>query len=484
VLSMKDPATHIRPGADTPDLLRHTAELAIAHIDSLPMRPVGAPGLHDPDSLRRALGGPLPQLGTPARKVVDELVEALEPGLSAMAGPRYFGFVVGGALPAALAADWMTSAWDQMSGLYVGSPAAAIVEEIAAAWVLELLGLPAGSSVGFTTGATMANFTALAAARHALLRRVGWDVEAEGLQGAPRMRVIVGADVHASLLLALRYAGFGAGRAERAATDAAGRILASSLAPLLHGSTGPTIVCAQLGEVNTGACDPLREIAAIVRGHPNAWLHVDGAFGLWAAASPALRGLVEGHDLADSWSTDAHKWLNVPYDNGLVIVRDAAAHRAAMGVAAAYLPPAPGDLRDPFDWVPEMSRRARAFTVYAAIRQLGADGVAAIVERCHALAVRLAEHLAAEPGIRILNEVVLNQVLIEVGDASLTAALVASLAADGTMWAGATTFHSRAALRVSVSNWSSRDADIDAAGQAIIGCLRSVRDRERRPGGV
>jgi glutamate/tyrosine decarboxylase-like PLP-dependent enzyme len=329
----------------------------------------------------------------------------------------------------------------------------------------------------------MANFSALAAARHAVLRRLGWDVEADGLQGAPPVRVIAGADVHASLLLALRYAGFGAGRVERARSDGEGRMDSSALASLLEGRDEPTIVCAQLGEVNTGACDPIREIARHVRSHPNAWLHVDGAFGLWAAASPRLRGLVLGHDDADSWATDAHKWLNVPYDAGVVVVRHPAAHRAAMGASAAYLPPAPGALRDPYDWVPEMSRRARGFTLYAAIRELGADGIASMVERCCDLARRLADSLGSVDGVRVLNEVVLDQVLVEVGDAAMTRDVVERLDADGTMWAGATIFHGLSALRISVVNWSTRVSDIDAAADAIARCVTAARNDRRRADG-
>jgi glutamate/tyrosine decarboxylase-like PLP-dependent enzyme len=474
------------PDAATPDLLRRTAEHAIDYRTSLPTRRVGTgPGV-GPADLRRRLALPLPRAGTPAERVIDELVAAVEPGLVAMGGPRYFGFVVGGAVPSSLAADWLTSTWDQMSGLHVASPAAAVIEEVVAGWLLELLGLPSTASVGFTTGATMANCTALAAARHLVLRRSGWDVEADGLQGAPRIRVIVGADVHASLLVALRYVGLGAGRAERIATDVEGRMDADALAATLAHRDEPTIVCAQLGEVNTGACDPIGEIATHVRAHPNAWLHVDGAFGLWAAASPELRALVHGHDAADSWSTDAHKWLNVPYDSGIVVVREPAAHRAAMSTSAAYLPPAPGALRDPFDWVPEMSRRARGFALYAAIRELGVQGIATMVGRCCLLASRLARRLEATDEVRILNAVVLNQVLVGVGDAELTRDVLARLATDGTMWAGGTTFHGQPAVRVSVSNWSTREGDVDAAADAILRCTAAARaagDRsERAPG--
>jgi glutamate/tyrosine decarboxylase-like PLP-dependent enzyme len=472
------------PDGATPDLLRRTAERAIEYRASLPKRRVGAAPELAPADLRRRLAGPLPRTSTPAAQVIDELIDAVAPGLVAMSGPRYFGFVVGGAVPASLAADWLVSTWDQMSGLYVGAPAAAVVEEVVSAWVLELLGLPADASVGFTTGATMANFTASAAARHQVLRRAGWDVEADGLQGAPPVRVIVGADAHASLLLALRYAGFGARRAERMPADEMGRMDAGALAAALQGRDDPTIVCAQLGEVNTGACDAIGEIADHVRAHPNAWLHVDGAFGLWAAASPRMRPLLSGHDAADSWATDAHKWLNVPYDAGLVVVRDPRAHTAAMGTTAAYLPPAPGANRDPFDWVPEMSRRARGFTIHAAIRELGAEGIAALVERCCDLARLLGDRLVAAADVRLVADVILNQVLVDVGDAEMTRDVVARIVADGTIWAGATTFHERPAIRISVSNWTTREHDVDAAVDAIARCVRDARaGRARRSRG-
>ena len=453
------------------DLLQHVARLSADFRAGLADRRVGPSPELTADALRAGLGGPLPRSGQDARRVVDALAAAADPGLLAMAGPRYFGFVIGGSLPAALAADWLVSAWDQNAGLYIHSPAAAVIEEITAGWLLELLGLPATASVGFTTGATMANFTALAAARHALLRRVGWDVEEDGLQGAPPIRVIVGADVHASLLLALRFVGLGRGRALRVAVDDEGRMDPAGLADALAEDDGPTLVAAQLGEVNTGALDPIGQIVAAVRRHRHAWLHVDGAFGLWAAASPRRRHLVGGHDGADSWATDAHKWLNVPYDAGVVIVRDPAAHRAAMGIGAAYLPPAPGQERDAFEWVPELSRRGRGFVVYAALLELGAEGVAALVDRCCDHARRMAERLAADPRVRIANEVVLNQVLVEVGDAATTAAVIERVQAEGTAWLGGTTFHGRPAMRISISGWSTTADDIDRSADAILRAL-------------
>ena len=324
VKANQSPSTTISgdPDAGTADLLQHAADLAIEYRSSLATRRVGAaPGL-TADDLRSSLGGPLPREGTDAATVIDELAAGVDPGLIAISGPRYFGLVMGGSVPAALATDWLTSAWDQNVGLYLATPAAAIVEEVVADWLVELFGLPAGTTVGFVSGGTMANFTAMAAARHAVLRAAGWDVEEQGLQGAPPVRVVVGNDVHVSLLNALRYAGLGRGRVERIASDDEGRMDAGALTDALRGRDEPTIVTAQAGDVNTGAFDPIDRIVTSVREHPNAWLHIDGAFGLWGAASPRLRHLVSGIADADSWGTDAHKWLNVPYDAGIVLVRD------------------------------------------------------------------------------------------------------------------------------------------------------------------
>ena len=472
------------PDSGTSDLLRHAADIAIDYRESLPERRVGAaPGL-TADHLRRRLGGPLPAGPTDPRVVIDDLVEGVDPGLIAISGPRYYGFVMGGSVPASLAADWLTSAWDQNVGLYLATPAASVVEEVVADWLLELLGLPAGTTVGFVSGATMANFTAIAAARHAVLRAAGWDVEENGLQGAPEVRVIVGGDVHVSLLNALRYAGLGRGRVTRIPSDDEGRMDDRALADALRGHDEPTIVAAQAGDVNTGAFDPIERIVPIAREHPNAWLHVDGAFGLWAAASPRLRHLVRGIDGADSWGTDAHKWLNVPYDAGIVFIRDGAAHRASMGLAAAYLPPAPDQERDPFEYVPEMSRRARGFPIYAAIRSLGASGIAEMVERDTDIASRIARRLANHPGVRIVNEVVLNQVLVAVGDAETTRAVVDRIQTDGVLWLGGTTFHGTPALRISVSGWNTREDDADRSADAILAAVDAVRaDRGTSTGG-
>jgi glutamate/tyrosine decarboxylase-like PLP-dependent enzyme len=322
----------------------------------------------------------------------------------------------------------------------------------------------------------MASTTCLAAARHAVLRAAGWDVEEDGLIGAPKVRILVGQDVHLSVLMALRYLGLGRGRAERVPTDDQGRMDPAALASMIDGHTGPLIVCAQAGEVNTGAFDPLARITEIVRRIPDAWLHVDGAFGLWAAASPRLRPLIAGHEGADSWATDGHKWLNVPYDSGFAFVRDAAAHRAAMAGGAAYLPPAPGETRDPWNYVPELSRRARGFTAYAAIRELGATGIAALVERDHDLARRMAARLAKHPAVRIVNEVVLNQVLVGFdGDEAFTREVIARVQREGTTWLGATTFHGEVLMRLSISGWYTSEEDIDRSADAILRCLDAAR---------
>jgi glutamate/tyrosine decarboxylase-like PLP-dependent enzyme len=466
---------------DRDELLGRTADLAAGFLDRLPDRPVWPPV--DIAELRAALGGPMPDQGSGPLAVIDDLAEAAEPGLVGSTGPRYFGFVVGGGVPAALAADWLTSTWDQNAGLYALSPAASVVEEVAAAWLVELFGLPAGSSVGFVTGATMANFTAIAAARNRVLQKAGWNVEEDGLTGAPPIAIVTGDEAHVTIFVSLQMLGLGRGRVHRVAADDQGRMRPDVLRDVLSRVDGPTIVCAQAGNVNTGAFDPLPEIAAAVRERPNAWLHVDGAFGLWAAAAPSLRGHVEGLDLADSWTTDAHKWLNVPYDSGIVIVRDVAAHHAAMTLGAAYYVETAGGERDPYNWVPESSRRARGFSVYAALRSLGRAGLADLLERCCAIARRMADGLRGADGVTILNDVVLNQVLVRFeppgsagGDAAatdaFTRAVIAAVQADGTCWLGGTTWHGMAAMRISVSNWSTTEADADLSVEAI---LRSAR---------
>jgi glutamate/tyrosine decarboxylase-like PLP-dependent enzyme len=428
--------------------------------------------------LRAALGGELPANPVDDVTVIDALARAADPGIVSTTGPRYFGFVTGGALPATVAAEWLTAIWDQPASLYVMSPAAAVVEEVAGAWLLDLLGLPRRASVGFVTGCHMANFTALAAARHEMLRRVGWDVETDGLPGAPRLRVIVGDEVHVSVVGALRLLGFGSSPIVRVAADEHGRMRPEALDAALAADRVPTIVCAQAGNVNTGAFDPLDEIATLTRRHA-AWLHVDGAFGLWAAASPSLRHLVRGIERADSWATDAHKWLNVPYDSGLVFVANPAAHRAAMSLSAAYLVRSPEEPREPMDWTPESSRRARGFAVYAALRSLGRSGVADLVDRCCRLARRFADRLREESSIRILNDVVLNQVLVRVvprdGDADAATREALRLVQDERLcWLGGSRWHGMDAMRVSVSNWSTTDADVDRSADAIVRAVRTL----------
>jgi glutamate/tyrosine decarboxylase-like PLP-dependent enzyme len=449
--------------------LRRATELAEEHLGGIGGRRVGAAISYE-DAVA-ALDEPLPEQGADPVEVIERLVAVAGPATVASPGPRYFGFVTGGALPAALAADWLTSAWDQNGFSRTSSPAAAAIEAVAERWVLEALGLPTGAAVGFTTGATMANFTGLAAARHAVLARAGWDVEADGLTGAPAIQILVGDQVHASLLVALRYAGLGAGRAVRIAADDQGAMRADALAGAL--GDGPTIVCAQAGEVNTGALDPLADIADAAHEH-GAWLHVDGAFGLWAAASPRFRHLARGAERADSWAVDAHKWLNVPYDGALAIVADRDAVRAAMGVSASYLPDEGG--REPFDHVPEMSRRARATPVYAALRSLGRQGLAELVERCCDHAQRLGKAMEALDGAQVLNDVVLNQVLVRFDDDDATTrAVIDEVQRGGEAWLGGTVWHGRAAARVSVSNWSTTEADIDRLAGALAQGLAAAR---------
>jgi glutamate/tyrosine decarboxylase-like PLP-dependent enzyme len=432
--------------------------------------------------LRAALGGPLPDDPIDPASVLDSLASAAEPGLVTTTGPRYFGFVTGGALPATVATEWLAAVWDQPAALFVMSPAAAVVEEITSAWLIDLLGLPAASSVGFVTGCHMANFTALAAARHELLRRAGWDVEADGLQAAPRIHVIVGEEVHVSVVGALRLLGFGSRQLVRVAVDDQGRMNPAALSGVLKAIEGPAIVCAQAGNVNSGAFDPLDAIADLVERH-SAWLHVDGAFGLWAAASASLRRHVRGLERADSCATDAHKWLNVPYDSGLVFVAHQAAHRAAMSLSAAYLVRSAEEPREPMDWVPESSRRARGFAVYAALRSLGRSGVADLIDRCCRLARRFADRLREEPSLRILNDVVLNQVLVRVvpttGDADAATRAALRLVQDEQVcWLGGTRWHHMDAMRISVSNWSTTEEDVDRSADSIIRAAREVGSAE------
>src|SRR5262249_28999563 len=401
------------------------------------------------------------------------LARTAETGLVAQTGPRYFGFVIGGSLPVTTAADWLTSAWDEKAGLYASSPAASVVEEVAAAWLLELLGLPRSASVGFVTGCGMANFTGLAAARHHVLLEAGWDVELDGLHGSPRINVLVGGEAHVTIHTAFRMIGLGTRAIKHVRADGQGRMVASELRKTLQSCAGPTIVCAQAGNVNTGAFDPLREIAEATR-EAGAWLHVDGAFGLWAAVSDDLKHLVEGVERADSWATDGHKWLNVPYDSGLIVCAHPEAHRAAMTVTASYLIP-PAKERAPFGGTPDFPRRGRGFTVYAALKHLGRSGVRGLVERCCARARQMAELLRGHPGVEILNDVVLNQVLVRFnGSDDFTRGVIERVQRDGTCWLAGTTWHNIAAMRISVSNWSTTERDIEMSAQAILRATRSA----------
>jgi glutamate/tyrosine decarboxylase-like PLP-dependent enzyme len=452
------------------ELLARTAEHASRFLAGLSERRVTPEATVE--EMRAALGGPLPDGPRDPQDVVDELVAAAEPGVVAIPGGRYFGFVIGGAVPAALAADWLTSTWDQNAGLAVISPAAAVVEEIAGAWLKELLAVPRHASFAFVTGCQLAHVTSLAAARHHVLAQAGHDVERDGLTGAPPIRVVTGEERHVTVDRALRLLGLGTGSVVPVACDAQGRVRSDELADALAAGSGPTIVCAQVGNVNTGAIDPLPEIVEAARA-AGAWLHLDAAFGLWAAASPALRPLVAGAEHADSWAADAHKWLNVPYDSGLAFVAHPEAHRAAMAVTASYLiHTEDGAARDQVNWTPEFSRRARGFAVYAALRSLGRTGVAELVERCCAHARRFAERLAAEPGVEVLNDVVLNQVLVRFGaDDTRTAAVIERIQLDGVLWASGTTWHGLGALRISVSNWSTTDEDVERSVDAILAAL-------------
>jgi len=428
------------------------------------------------EQVRELLDGSLPESGSDDATVIDEFVAAARQALVASPGPRYFGIVIGGSMPAALAADWLVSGWDNNGGLYACSPVASVAEETAGRWLVELFGLPAATTVGFPTGGMMANFSGLAAARHRVLARAGWDVEARGLQGAPRVRVIVGEERHATIDIALRYLGLGAASVEVVPADAQGRMRTYLLAGVLDGvEPAPTIICAQAGNVNTGAFDDFDAICDAAAAH-DAWVHVDGAFGLWAAVAPALERLVRGVERADSWATDGHKWLNVPYDCGVVLVSDPGAHRGALSAEASYLMQGgAGAPLDPFELVPEFSRRARGVTVYAAIRSLGREGIADLVERCCAHARRFAEHLAAMPGVAVLNEVVLNQVLVRFGDDDdLTRRVIDAVQRDGTCWMSGTVWHGKSAMRISVANWSTTSADVDRSVDAIERCYRGV----------
>lgn len=448
------------------ELLENSAQRAISYLENLSERRV-APSPEAVASLS-LLDEALGEEFTPPERVLELLDQVCSPATTAMPGPRFFGFVIGGSLPISLAANWLAGAWDQNTGFYTSSPATSHLEQVALRWLLDLFKLPSESGGAFVTGATMANFSALAAARHALLMRAGWNVEAEGLFGAPAINVVVGAEAHPTLFKSLGLLGLGRNRVLKVPVDSHGRMNADAMPTL----SGPTIVCAQAGNVNTGAFDPLPEICE--RAHASsAWVHVDGAFGLWAATAPSTQHLAAGLAGADSWATDFHKWLNVPYDSGVAIVREADSLRSAMAVTAEYLP-TEGPFRNPSDFTPELSRRARGVEVWAVLRALGRSGVRELIERNCGHARRFAEGLKAA-GYRVLNEVVLNQVLVAFGDAEITNRVISELQADGTCWCGGTVWQGQTAMRISVSSWATSEADVERSLETMIRIARKHR---------
>ncbi len=445
------------------ELLNDASERALRYLEGLSVRPV-RPDPRVVASLDE-LDVPLPANSTDAAAVIETL-DRYSGAVMAMSGPRYFGHVIGGTLPASLAANWMATAWDQNSALAAVTPLTVKLEHVATRWLIDLLGLPAGTVAGFVTGATVANFSCLVAARHAVLQHVGWDVEADGLFGAPQVTVIVGEEAHPSLIKALGLAGFGRNRVVRVPTDGQGRMRADAFPEV----SGPTIVCLQAGNVNTGAFDPAEAIIPRAKA-AGAWVHVDGAFGLWAAAAPDLRHLMAGYADADSWATDAHKYLNTPYDSGLTFVRDPQPFRAAMAVSAAYLQT--GASGDAADFTPELSRRARGVDVWAALYSLGRGGMADLVERTHRHATMFADGLT-KAGYSVLNDVVLNQVLVSFGDEETTKRVIAVIQDEGVCWAGPTVWRQPPAMRISCSNWSTTDADVQQSLAAMIRAAREV----------
>ncbi|MCK9793401.1 pyridoxal-dependent decarboxylase [Isoptericola sp. 4D.3] len=456
-------------GKDFDGALDRAAHHARVWLEDVGERPV--PPRADADAVGRTLAGPLPDRGLAPDGVVDELASRVEPGLMAIGSGRFFGWVMGGTLPAALGADWLVSAWDQNAGMRFSTPGVVAVEEAAGRWVLDALGLPAGADVGFVTGATTASFTGLGAARGAVLARAGWDVHERGLVGGPPVRVLVGAERHDSVDLALRYLGLGTPTVVGA--DDQGRIRADALATALAaGAPGtPTIVVLQAGNVHSGSFDPFAETVALAHDH-GAWVHVDGAFGLWAAAAPELAHLVRGMADADSWATDAHKTLNVPYDCGIAIVADPVPVRAAFGVHTAYLVDAPGP-GNPYDKAPELSRRARGVPTWAALRSLGRDGLGGLVAGLAGHARAIAEGMSRIDGVRVVNDVVYTQVCLALADDARTRAAGQRLVADGDTWISGSRWQGRDVLRVSVSNWSTDDDDVARTVEAV---RRAVRD--------
>ncbi|MDZ4737893.1 MAG: pyridoxal-dependent decarboxylase [Rhodospirillaceae bacterium] len=432
-------------------------------------------------TLRAGASVATPEQGTAADETIAALIALAEPGLNAMTGPRFFGWVIGGSHPVGVAADWLASAWGQNAGNHLASPSAAVAEEVAARWLLDILAVPASASVGFATGATMANFICLAAARSLVLERANWDVDARGLFGAPEIDVLIGDDAHVTVFVGLRLLGLGQERVRRVATDSQGRIVADAFRAALDETKGPVIAIAQAGQLNTGAIDPVGAMADALVGR-NAWLHVDGAFGLWARAAPETAGLAAGVEKADSWATDGHKWLQTPYDTGYAIVRHAQAHRRAMATAASYLPSAGVDERDPAHYVPELSRRARGFATWAIIQHLGRIGIAAMVARHCKIARNMAQRLAAEDGVALVNEVTLNQAILrfgadrsdEEGDA-LTRRTIELALQDGTCFVGGALWRGRWVMRLSVIGWSTTKDDADRSVDALLDAYRKAR---------
>jgi glutamate/tyrosine decarboxylase-like PLP-dependent enzyme len=447
------------------ELLQNAAQRSITYLDNIASRSVApSPEAVAGLSILKEL---LPANPVPPEDVLRLLDEVCSPAIMGMAGPRFFGFVIGGSLPVTLAANWLAGAWDQNSALYNVTPATAMLEQVALGWLLDLFELPPDCGGAFVTGATMANFCALAAARHAVLTRAGWNVEADGLFGAPPVTVVVGAEAHTTLFKAIGLLGFGRNRLVKVPVDGQGRLRAEAFPRL----SGPTIVCLQAGNVNSGAFDPFPEV--IERAHKaGAWVHVDGAFGLWATTAPTRKYLTAGMAAADSWATDAHKWLNVPYDSGLAFVRDTEALRAAMAVTAEYLPTTSPN-RNPSDYTPELSRRARGVEVWAALRSLGRQGVTDLIERTCRHARRFAEGLSGAR-FQVLNEVVLNQVLVSFGDAEKTQKVIAGIQSDGTCWCGGTVWQGKTAMRISVSSWATTDVDVERSLEAIVRVAHAV----------
>jgi glutamate/tyrosine decarboxylase-like PLP-dependent enzyme len=452
-------------GDATASLLFDAAQRSAAYLAALGRRAVRPSPAAVADLAR--LETPLPETPTDPAIVLSELDALVARATMATAGPRFFGFVIGGTLPAALAANWLAAAWDQNAAMASVTPGVARVEAIALGWLVDVLGLPATTEGAFVTGATMANFTALAAARHAVLARAGWDVGADGLIGAPPVTVLTGEEAHPTLLKSLALLGFGRRQIVRLPVDSQGRVRADSLPRL----SGPTIVCLQAGNINTGAFDPFAAICGPAR-EAGAWVHVDGAFGLWAQASTQLARLSRGVDLADSWATDAHKWLNVPYDSGLAFVRESGTLPAAMAITAEYLPTA-GAARSPSNYTPELSRRARGVEVWAALRALGRSGLAEMFERNCRQARRFAARLASA-GYEVLNDVVLNQVLVSFGAPQATQRVIAAVQDDGTCWCGGTVWQGRTAMRISVCSWATTDADVELSVEAILRAARQA----------